>query len=111
MVRAKTIWEQLNSLKNNSNFEIAALFHLLYGEGKSVVISKLELSLTEWSRSYFVFALEPRQFKNNLTMFESKLILKLPPFPLTYTVRDKRRQFQNELTLKHSKVILELSWL
>ena len=27
--------------------------------------------------------LEPRQFKNNLTMFESKLILKLPPFSLT----------------------------
>ena len=24
--------------------------------------------------------LEPRQFKNNLTMIESKLILKLPPF-------------------------------
>ena len=24
--------------------------------------------------------LEPRQFKNNLTMFESKLILKVPPF-------------------------------
>ena len=44
-------------------------------------------------------------------MFESKLILKLPPFPLTYTVREKRRQFQNELTLKHSEVILELSWL
>ena len=55
--------------------------------------------------------LEPRQFKNNLTMFESKLILKLAPFPLTYTVREKRRQFQNELTLKHSEVILALSWL
>ena len=56
-------------------------------------------------------ALEQRQFKNNLTMFESKLFLKLPPFPLTYTVREKRRQFQTELTLKHSEVILELSWL
>ena len=44
-------------------------------------------------------------------MFESKLILKLPPFSLTYTVREKRRQFKNELTLKHSEVILELSWL
>ena len=44
-------------------------------------------------------------------MFESKLILKLPPFSFTYTVREKRRQFQNELTLKHSEVILELSWL
>ena len=44
-------------------------------------------------------------------MFESKLILKLPPFSLIYTVREKRRQFQNELTLKHSEVIFEWSWL
>ena len=44
-------------------------------------------------------------------MFESKLILKLPPVSLTYTVREKRRQFQNEVTLKHSEVIFELSWL
>ena len=63
-------------------------------------------------RLYFIeMKLEPRLFKNYLTMFESKLILKLPPFSLTYTVREKRRQFQNELTLKHSEVILELSWL
>ena len=41
-------------------------------------------------------------------MFESKLILKLPPFSLTYTFSEKRRQFQNELTLKHSEVILEI---
>ena len=44
-------------------------------------------------------------------MFESKLILKLLPFSLTNTVREKRRQFQNELTLKHSEVILDLPWL
>ena len=56
-------------------------------------------------------ALEQRQFKNNLTMFESKLFLKLPPFSLTSTVREKRLQFQNKLTLKHSEVILELFWL
>ena len=37
---------------------MAALFHHLYGEGKSAAITKLELFLTEWSRSYFVFALE-----------------------------------------------------
>ena len=44
-------------------------------------------------------------------MFESKLILKLQPFSLTYTVHEKRRQFKNELTLKNSEVILEFSWL
>ena len=38
-------------------------------------------------------------------MFESKFILKLPPFSLSYTVREKRRQFQNQVTLKHSEVI------
>ena len=43
---------------NNSNFEIATLFHHIYGKGKSAVISKLELFLTEWSCSYIVFALK-----------------------------------------------------
>ena len=45
-------------------FEIAALFHHLYiyiyGQGKRAAISKLELFLTEWSRSYFVFALRKK---------------------------------------------------
>ena len=41
--------------------------------------------------------LEPRKFKNNLTMFESKLILKLPPFFLTYTVREKSGNFKMSL--------------
>ena len=86
-----------------------SLDQTVYGQGKRAVISKLKLYLTEWSHCYFVFALEPRQSKNNLTVFESKLILKLPPFSLT--VREKRRQFQNEFTLKHSEVILKLSWL
>ena len=44
-------------------------------------------------------------------MFESKLILKLPSFSLTYTVREKRRQFQTELTLKHSEARLFLNCL
>ena len=44
----------------NVCFEFAALFHHLYGQGKRAAISKLELILTEWSRSYFVFALEGR---------------------------------------------------
>ena len=55
--RAKTIKERLNSVENNSNFEISALFHHLYGKRKRATISKLELFLTEWSRSYFFFAL------------------------------------------------------
>ena len=51
------ILERLHSVKNNSQFEIAALFHPLYGEEKSASISKLELFLTEWSRSNIVLAL------------------------------------------------------
>ena len=31
-------------------------------------------------QTHSISCLEPRQFKNNLTMFESKFILKLPPF-------------------------------
>ena len=56
-VRAKTMKERLHSVKNDSNFEIAAPFHHLYGEEKRAAISKLELFLNQWSRSYFVFAL------------------------------------------------------
>ena len=43
--------------EKNSNFEIAALSRHLNGKGKSEAISRLELFLTEWSRSYIVFAL------------------------------------------------------
>ena len=42
--------------KRKSNFEIAALFHYLYGEGKSAAISKLDFFI-EWSRSYIALAL------------------------------------------------------
>ena len=38
-----------------------------------------------------VQTLEPRQFKNNLTMFESKLILKLLPF-FTHCVGEGKRR-------------------
>ena len=38
-----------------------------------------------------VSKLEPRKFKNNLTMFESKLILKLPPFFMHCVGEGKRR--------------------
>ena len=41
-----------------SNFEIAALFHHLYGEGKRAAILNLELFSTEWSRFYIVLSLE-----------------------------------------------------
>ena len=56
-VRAKTKLERLHSVRNNSNFEIAALFPSLYRCWKSAAISELELFLTEWSRFYIVLAL------------------------------------------------------
>ena len=36
--------------QKQSNFEIPALIHHLHGEGKSAVISNVEMSWTEWSR-------------------------------------------------------------
>ena len=57
MTRAKTKYERLHSVKNNSNFEIAAFFPSPYRWWKSAAISKLELFLTEWSRSYIFLAL------------------------------------------------------
>ena len=65
--RAKTIQERLHSVKNNSKFEIAALFHHLYSEGKSAPMSKLELFLTEWNRSYIVLTLVSEYFVNSIT--------------------------------------------
>ena len=56
--KAKTIQEELHSVKNNSYFEIAALFPSPNRWWKSAAISKLELFLTERSRSYIFFALE-----------------------------------------------------
>ena len=44
-------------IQKNSNVEIAAVFPSQYGWWKSEVISKLELFLTYWSRSYIVLAL------------------------------------------------------
>ena len=48
----------------NVNFEIAALLLSPYRWGKSAAISKLESFLTEWSRSYIVFALATRKLAN-----------------------------------------------
>ena len=61
--RAKTIQEQLHSVKQNSNFVIAALFHHLYGKGKSAANSKLESIWIECSRSYIVLALAKSRLK------------------------------------------------
>ena len=57
-----TIWTELDleignahffrlirAQKNNSDFEIAAFFRHLYGEGKNAAISKYNFFLTEWS--------------------------------------------------------------
>ena len=52
--RAKTIYERLHSVEKNSKFEIAALFHHLFVEGKSAPISKLEFLWTEQSRSCYI---------------------------------------------------------
>ena len=52
-----TAKERLHSVKK-SNFEIAAIFHHLYGERKSAAISKIELFLTQRIRPYIVFALD-----------------------------------------------------
>ena len=49
-------------------------------------------------RSHFVKiskALELRQYKNGLASVKRMFVLKLPPFSLTYTVREKERQFPN----------------
>ena len=45
--KAKTIYEQLHSAEENSNFEIAALFYHLCCKGKSAPISKLDFIWTE----------------------------------------------------------------
>ena len=45
--------------RKNYNFDIAALFRHIYGEGKSAAISKLDF-FSEWSRSYNALALSYR---------------------------------------------------
>ena len=48
---------RLHSVKNNSNFEIAALFTTYTARGKGRQFQNWNYFLTEWSRSYIVFAL------------------------------------------------------
>ena len=59
-----------NLSKNNSNFEFGALFHHLHRKGISAPISKLELSLTELSRSYSVFALVRKTRKTWINLLD-----------------------------------------
>ena len=67
--------------------------------------------LNEIQLLWFCSFLEPRQFKNNLIMFESKLILKLPPFFLPYTVRKKRGNFKTRKFFQLPWIVLMLSLL
>ena len=41
-----------------------------------------------------VLFLKHSQYKNDAIQFKNFLILKLPPFSVTYTAKEKRRQFQ-----------------
>ena len=50
--------------QKDEKIEIAALFHHIYGKGKSAAISKLESFLTEWSRSFNVFALKDGKYSS-----------------------------------------------
>ena len=70
MARAKTIQERLQSVRNDSTFEITALFL-----SKSAAISKLESFLTEWSCPYFVFALGDKLAFLELLFCPAKLFL------------------------------------
>ena len=63
----------VHSVKKNSNFEIAPLFHHPYGEGKSAAISKLELFLPKRSLSYIFFALK-------LPLFHASIHIFFPPW-------------------------------
>ena len=66
---------ELRQFKNNSSFEITALFHHLHDEGKSAPILKLECFWTEWSHSYIVLALtKGRQFKATKSRNSTDLI-------------------------------------
>ena len=56
---------ELHSVKNNSNFEIATLFYHLYSEGKSAAISKLEVVLILSSLQYSVSEDKRTQFVIN----------------------------------------------
>ena len=53
--RAKMILERLHSVKNNSQFEITALFHLLFGEEKKRVNFEIGI-IFDWMES-FLFCL------------------------------------------------------
>ena len=51
------------------------------------------------------------QYKNDAIQLKNLLISKLPPFSVTYTVKEKRRQFQNKEVFPLSSVVLILTVL
>ena len=53
--------------------------------------------------------LELRQYKNGHASVKNMFVLKLPPFPLTYTAREKWRQFQNKHAIHRNESVLTLS--
>ena len=55
--------------------------------------------------------LELRQYKNDGIAERNLFVLKMPPFSLTYTVRQKGRQFQNKQISFGNRVVLIMSLL
>ena len=80
--------------------KIAALFHNLDSKGKSAPISKLELFLTEWNRSYIVLALPCEQFLQAFEIYRALLRAK--------EVGEKRAKIQKPEKIAHKEVVLIL---
>ena len=75
--------ERFHSVKSKSNFEIGALFASLSRWWKRATISKLELFLTEWSRSYIVLALKISTLENSKGPQNTRII-KIRPLILVW---------------------------
>ena len=58
----------------------------------------------------YFWELKCSQYKNDAIQLKNFLILKLPPFSVTYSVKEKRRQFQTLEVFQLSIVVL-LNWL
>ena len=91
---------------------------LAQGSRKSWLL-RLYLGLA-WSRMVvkmskqlriLAFFLEWSQYKNDLGWLNSFLVFKLPPFSLTYRVRDKRREISKKKVFQLPWVVLILSLL
>ena len=55
--KVQSIYERRNSVEKLLDFEIAAFFRHLHGEGKKAAISNLSFT-SEWRRSYIDCALD-----------------------------------------------------